>query len=103
MLLRGKRIPIHARIVALADVFDALTHGRPYAPAWPIERALEEIQARRGTQFDPELTDRFIKPAHQTNCSVDGHDSLAKRFGLHNNVSCAWRDQMMVDRWRVIV
>ena len=59
--LKGKRIPIHARIVALADVFDALTHGRPYAPAWPIEKALEEIQARRGTQFDPELTDRFIE------------------------------------------
>jgi len=59
--LAGKRIPIHARIVALADVFDALTHGRPYAPAWPIEKALEEIQARRGTQFDPELTDRFIE------------------------------------------
>jgi len=59
--LAGKRIPIHARIVALADVFDALTHGRPYAPAWPIERALDEIQTRRGTQFDPELTDRFIE------------------------------------------
>ena len=59
--MKGKRIPIHARIVALADVFDALTHGRPYAPAWPIERALEEIQARRGTQFDPDLTDRFIE------------------------------------------
>jgi putative two-component system response regulator len=58
--LAGKRIPIHARIVALADVFDALTHGRPYAPVWTIERALEEIQARRGTQFDPELTDRFV-------------------------------------------
>jgi putative nucleotidyltransferase with HDIG domain len=58
--LSGKRIPIHARIVALADVFDAITHGRPFAPAWPMSRALEEIQAGRGTQFDPELTDRFL-------------------------------------------
>jgi putative two-component system response regulator len=58
--LSGKRIPIHARIVALADVFDALTHGRPYAPAWPIERALDEIRQRRGTQFDPDLTDAFL-------------------------------------------
>ena len=58
--LSGKRIPIHARIVALADVFDALTHGRPYAPAWPIDRALEEIRQRRGTQFDPDLTDAFL-------------------------------------------
>jgi HD-GYP domain-containing protein (c-di-GMP phosphodiesterase class II) len=58
--LRGKRIPIHARIVALADVFDALTHGRPYSEAWPIDKALEEIRNRRGTQFDPDLTDRFL-------------------------------------------
>ena len=58
--LSGKRIPIHARIVALADVFDALTHGRPYAPAWPIDKALEEIKQRRGTQFDPDLTDTFL-------------------------------------------
>jgi putative two-component system response regulator len=58
--LSGKRIPIHARIVALADVFDALTHGRPYAPAWSIDKALEEIRSRRGTQFDPELTDTFL-------------------------------------------
>ena len=58
--LKGKRIPIHARIVALADVFDALTHGRPFSPAWPIDKALEEIKARKGTQFDPELTDLFL-------------------------------------------
>ena len=58
--LAGKRIPVYARIVALADVFDALTHGRPFSPPWPIERALAEIRARRGTQFDPELTDVFL-------------------------------------------
>jgi putative two-component system response regulator len=58
--LSGKRIPIHARIVALADVFDALTHGRPYAPAWSIDQAIQEIGNRRGTQFDPDLTDAFL-------------------------------------------
>jgi putative two-component system response regulator len=58
--LAGKRIPLHARIVALADVFDALTHGRPYAPPWPIERALQEITRLRAVQFDPELTDVFV-------------------------------------------
>jgi putative two-component system response regulator len=56
----GTRIPLHARIVALADVFDALTHGRPYADAWPAERAILEIHNRRGSQFDPHLTDRFL-------------------------------------------
>jgi putative two-component system response regulator len=59
--LSGKRIPIHARIVALADVFDALTHGRPFAEPWPIDRALEEIRNRRGSQFDPDLTDVFLR------------------------------------------
>ena len=58
--LAGKRIPIEARIVALADVFDALTHGRPFSPPWPVEKALAEIRSRRGTQFDPELTDIFL-------------------------------------------
>lgn len=60
MKLAGRRIPIHARIVALADVFDALTHGRPYAEAWSIDRATKEVRSRHGTQFDPELTDLFL-------------------------------------------
>jgi putative two-component system response regulator len=58
--LSGKRIPIHARIVALSDVYDSLTHGRPFADPWPVDRALKEIRDRRGTQFDPDLTDVFL-------------------------------------------
>jgi putative two-component system response regulator len=58
--LKGKRIPVHARIVALADVFDAMTHGRPYEQAWPVERAIEQIRMLRGEQFDPDLTDIFL-------------------------------------------
>lgn len=60
MRLSGKRISLPARIVALSDVFDALTHGRPYAEPWSTERALQEIRSRSGTQFDPELTDIFV-------------------------------------------
>ena len=56
----GNRIPIHARIISLADVFDALTHGRPYAKAWPVERALEEISSRVGKKFDPGIGSRFV-------------------------------------------
>jgi putative two-component system response regulator len=59
--LAGKRIPIHARIVALADVFDALTHGRPYSAPWSMDRATEEIRNKRGSQFDPDLTDLFLQ------------------------------------------
>lgn len=59
--LAGERIPVHARIVALADVYDALTHGRPYAEAWSAEAALEEIRSLAGVQFDPNLTPAFIR------------------------------------------
>jgi response regulator RpfG family c-di-GMP phosphodiesterase len=83
--LCGKRIPIHARIVALADVFDALTHGRPYATPWPMQRALDEIRSRRGTQFDPELTDRFfalIESLCAQHENLDGYLGMAGRDAL---------------------
>jgi len=58
--LSGSAIPLSARITALADVFDALTHARPYKIAWPVEAALDEIAELKGAQFDPQLTDLFI-------------------------------------------
>jgi putative two-component system response regulator len=58
--LSGMAIPLSARITALADVFDALTHKRPYKAAWPIDAALDEIYQLKGLQFDPQLTDLFI-------------------------------------------
>jgi putative two-component system response regulator len=58
--LSGSGIPLAARITALADVFDALTHKRPYKVAWPIDAALDEIAKLKGRQFDPQLTDLFI-------------------------------------------
>lgn len=58
--LSGSGIPIASRITALADVFDALTHSRPYKQAWTIDSALAEILSLRGRQFDPELTDLFL-------------------------------------------
>jgi putative two-component system response regulator len=56
----GTGIPLAARITALADVYDALTHKRPYKLAWPIDAAIDEIAALKGRQFDPELTDLFL-------------------------------------------
>ncbi|CAN5571944.1 two-component system response regulator [soil metagenome] len=55
--LAGADIPHVGRIVALADVFDALTSVRPYKPAWPVEDALEFIRSESGTHFDPALVD----------------------------------------------
>lgn len=51
--LRGEEIPLSGRIVAVADVYDALTNIRPYKGAWTEDRALAEIRAGSGTQFDP--------------------------------------------------
>ncbi len=59
--LRGEAIPLCGRIVALADVFDALTHERPYKQAWPVEQAAEEIKKQSGRQFDPLLVETFLQ------------------------------------------
>jgi putative two-component system response regulator len=53
-------IPLTGRITTVADVFDALTHERPYKEAWPLERAIEEIAGQRGEQFDPRVVDAFV-------------------------------------------
>lgn len=58
--LAGADIPIEGRIVAIADVFDALSSERRYKPAFAIERALQEMLAERGTHFDPKLLDLFV-------------------------------------------
>jgi putative two-component system response regulator len=58
--LSGASIPLPGRIVAIADVYDALTHARPYKPAWTVEDAVAEIQRQRGRQFDPQVVDAFM-------------------------------------------
>lgn len=60
----GTAIPVEGRIVAVADVFDALTHDRPYKEAWSIDDALAEISAQRGRQFDPDVVDAFLDLPH---------------------------------------
>jgi putative two-component system response regulator len=61
----GDEIPLAARIVALADVFDALTHARPYKKAWSVQDAVVEILDQRGRQFDPALIDAFATLEHR--------------------------------------
>lgn len=53
--VKGQDIPLSARIVAAADVFDALTSKRPYKDAWPVEKALAVMQQDAGTHFDPDV------------------------------------------------
>jgi len=58
--IAGADIPLEARIVAVADVFDALVNKRAYKPAWPIEDAVTLIQAESGSHFDPAVVEAFV-------------------------------------------
>jgi putative two-component system response regulator len=86
--LQGEHIPLSGRIVAIADVFDALTHARPYKKAWALDEALMEIQRQSGKHFDPHLIDVFMPIVRNEglqnlvnylqNYSDDRHGAVAK-------------------------
>ncbi|NUR56617.1 MAG: response regulator [Acidobacteria bacterium] len=59
--IRSTEIPLAGRVVAVADVFDALTQQRPYKDAWPVAEAVAEIDRQRTRQFDPEIVDAFLR------------------------------------------
>ena len=63
--LKGERIPLHARIFAVVDVYDALTSDRPYRPAWTKPKALEYIRSLSGTHFDPRVVHAFLEVLEQ--------------------------------------
>jgi putative two-component system response regulator len=58
--MKGEDIPIEARIVAVADVFDALLSKRPYKEPWPVEDAVAEIKSQSGSHFDPAVVDAMM-------------------------------------------
>lgn len=58
--LQGEAIPLFSRIVAVADVFDALTSSRPYKAAWSMEKAADHLRTCKGSHFDPQCVDAFL-------------------------------------------
>jgi HD-GYP domain-containing protein (c-di-GMP phosphodiesterase class II) len=60
--LKGRRIPLTARVVAIADSFDAITHRRRYSQARSFNEGMRAIEQGRATQFDPDLVDVFLSP-----------------------------------------
>lgn len=68
--LRGMDIPLEARIVAIADVYDALLSRRAYKPAWSEDAALGELQRLRGVKFEPALLDLFLANLSRIDASV---------------------------------
>ena len=83
--LAGEEIPWSGRIVALADVFDALTHDRPYRPAWALDKAISKIESERGRHFDPRVVDAFADTIGALVRSTTRSGSLAD--GLDPGVS----------------
>ncbi len=71
--LKGEEIPIYGRLVALADVYDALCSKRVYKDAWPHENVLKEIRDLSGKKFDPDLVDIFFE-------SIDLIESIRHRY-----------------------
>jgi putative two-component system response regulator len=88
--LSAEAIPLTGRIVAVADVFDALTHDRPYKEAWPVETAVEEILKGAGNHFDPQVVAAFagldhyrlVAPDH-----IDGATSILPTYLIRPNQS----------------
>ena len=64
--MSGEQIPLAARIVTLADVFDVLSHSRPYKEAWPLEDVLAEIRSQSGRLFEPRLVEMFLSESFQS-------------------------------------
>ena len=78
--LSGTDIPVEARVVAIADVFDALCSQRPYKPAWPIDKAYAEILACSGTHFDPSCVAAFRARWPEIEAIMGGAEAEAVGF-----------------------
>jgi putative two-component system response regulator len=69
--LAGEQIPLSGRVVAAVDVLDALLHPRPYKGAWPLGRAVEEIAAGAGAQFDPAVVEALVRGLREGRFELD--------------------------------
>jgi len=75
-------IPLPGRIVTIVDVFDALIHERPYKAAWPVEKAIAEIESQSGRQFDPHVVAAFVRATQRADWPAlpnSGGDQLPQR------------------------
>jgi putative nucleotidyltransferase with HDIG domain len=78
--IAGNEIPMVGRIVALADVFDALTHPRPYKNAWTITEGITEIKRQSGHHFDPQVVEVFLSYSRVAKWPTEEFDQLFDPF-----------------------
>lgn len=72
--LVGDAIPLEARIISVADVFDALTSRRVYKERWPFDKAVDYMLEKRGVQFDPECIDKFLDHPEELKAIIENFD-----------------------------
>jgi HD-GYP domain-containing protein (c-di-GMP phosphodiesterase class II) len=77
---KGELIPLAARIIAVADAFDAMTSNRAYRTALPVEAALKELEMYRGIQFDPHVVDAFMQAHQSGEISTSWNDYTSSEF-----------------------
>ncbi len=83
--LKGEKIPLHARIVSVADVFDALCMPRVYKPEWSPKKAINYIKEESGKSFDPEVVEAFLKKESEIlkiHDTIDGRTTIIP--GMHH-------------------
>lgn len=107
--LKGKRIPLAARVVAIADTFDAITHRRRYSEGRSFKEATDAILMGREKQFDPELVDLFITPPVQEEFRrimresfKPGRKKKGRRIGVDRDapdLSFRWRERSKSQRF----
>jgi HD-GYP domain-containing protein (c-di-GMP phosphodiesterase class II) len=78
--LRGDEIPVEARVLAVADAFDAMTSDRPYRPAMSVDQAYDELEANAGSQFDPTVVRTLLSLSRRIDLA-DREDRIAVRVG----------------------
>ena len=82
--LKGEEIPLYGRIIAIADAFDAMTANRVYRKKQDFSYVMDELKKNRGTQFDPELLDIFLKLIDDKVIDVDALYETKEASGNEN-------------------
>ena len=92
--LSGKEIDINARIIAVADSFDAMTTDRPYRKAMSKSNSIEELRRNAGTQFDPEVVEAFLRIDIESSCNI--RENTEKVFVLTPDYGSNFDHRLMV-------
>lgn len=79
--IAGDEIPLSGRIVAVADVFDSLTHERPYKRAWTVRETLAEMETQSGAQFDPQVVEALFRVVPESGVITSPHGNVREAPG----------------------